>query len=187
MGGESTPAEQPGDATEQPRAIRPATDIQAILTVLGRRNKTMRKQDAASKRWLDLAETDLRGAVLPYAKLERAWLPGAHLEITVLVGAHLQGANLREVHLEDALLFGAHLEGADLEEAHLQGADLGEAHLEGAWLAGAHLEGADLRNALGLTQEQLAKAFGDATTKVADELRPAHWPAATPEEPDNSK
>jgi uncharacterized protein YjbI with pentapeptide repeats len=80
----------------------------------------------------------------------------------------------------------AHLEYANLWGAHLKGANLRGAHLKRAFLRAAQLEGADLRGVVGLTRAQLAKAYGDAWTKVADELRPAHWPpAATPEEPDN--
>jgi hypothetical protein len=72
MGGERVPAvEQPKDATEQTRArIRPATDIQAVLTVLGRRVEEARKRDEAAGRYLDLAGTDLRGASLAGARLK---------------------------------------------------------------------------------------------------------------------
>ena len=75
---ESTPVKEPKAATEQTTAqIRPATDIQAILTVLGRRDEQARKQDGAAGRRLDLAATDLRGANLWDAHLQGARLPGA--------------------------------------------------------------------------------------------------------------
>jgi Pentapeptide repeats (8 copies) len=86
--GESTPAEKPENEAEQAGIqVRPATDIQAILTVLGRRDKKARKQDEAAKRHLDLTAVDLRGAHLP--------------------GAHLRGANLQKAHLERATLWEA--------------------------------------------------------------------------------
>jgi hypothetical protein len=43
--GESTSIKEPTAAVE-PAQIRPATDVQAALTVLGRRTETARKQDA---------------------------------------------------------------------------------------------------------------------------------------------
>jgi hypothetical protein len=108
---------------------KPATDIQAVLTVLGRR---IRSSDRERGHQLDLAETDLRGASLG----------GAHLEGANLAGAHLEGAFLQETHLEGAMLFGAHLERANLQNAHLERADLSRANLEGAeYLTGAQLAG----------------------------------------------
>ena len=125
------------------------TDVQAVLTVLGRRDRS-RETDAR----LDLRHTDLRGADLNGAHLARADLYEAHLEGASLQGAQLAAADLRGAHLTSADLLEANLRGADLRqanlesaylvEAHLEGADLGGAHLGGAYLGGAHLEGADL-------------------------------------------
>jgi hypothetical protein len=105
-----------------------ATDIQAVLTVLGERD---RKYEMVEQR-LDLSGTDLRGAQLNKAHLERA----------ILAGAHLEGASLGQAHLERAQLNKAHLECAYLADAHLEGARLGLAHLERALLIGTYLEGA---------------------------------------------
>jgi hypothetical protein len=80
---------KPSEANEDPH---PEPDVQAVLTVLGRR---FRYYGEVGR--LDLAETDLRGSHLP--------------------GAHLEKAVLREAHLEKAYLPAAHLEGADLGEA----------------------------------------------------------------------
>jgi hypothetical protein len=74
-----------------------ATDIQAILTVLGRRTRTYGKGEVQP---LALGNTDLRGA----------WL----------LGAHLAGANLRAAYLEGADLAEAHMEGANLWQARLR-------------------------------------------------------------------
>ena len=176
--------------------LRPETDIQAVLTVLGRRDKTAPEQygeEWAAKRFLNLVATDLRGAHLSGAHLEGAILCDAHLEHAILFETHLKHADLWDAHLQGAQLWHAHLEHAQLMRAHLQGARFSGTHLqdasfyEGACFSGAHWEGADLREADGLTQKQLAVAFGDAKTKVAAHLRPAHWPAAAPEEPDNAE
>jgi len=73
-------------ATEDPsrRPTTPTTDVQAALTVIGRRELDHGKY---AYRHLDLALTDLRGAKLEGAKLEWADLGGANLG-----GANLEGA-----------------------------------------------------------------------------------------------
>ncbi|MFA4904300.1 MAG: pentapeptide repeat-containing protein [Desulfobaccales bacterium] len=165
--------------TPAPAAPKPATDIQAILTVLGRRKYRYRQKEEKGR--LDLRNTDLRGADLTVAHLEGANLVKAHLEDADLQEAHLEGADLTVAHLEGANLWKTHLEGANLWFAHLEGADLWEAHLEGAdlkvgFLEGTdlletHLEGADLRGAMGLTPEQLAQAIIDEKTILPDYLQ----------------
>ena len=154
--------EDPIAGEQQPVPLL-AADIQAILTVLGRRSRTY--QDGEHQR-LDLRATDLR----------RVNLSGAHLEGAILSEVHLEGANLKSVHLEQAILRRAELKKANLTEAHLnkaflgQGAMLKQAHLEEAYFIGAHLEGADLlgadfRDAFSLTWDQIKLALRDDTTR----------------------
>jgi Pentapeptide repeats (8 copies) len=85
----------------------PATDIDAVLTVIKRRVEQNRQnwEREGTKGWC----FDLRQAVLKKADLS---------------DIHLQGANLWDAHLQGAFLGGAHLEGARLGDAHLEGADL---------------------------------------------------------------
>jgi hypothetical protein len=128
---------------------KPRADIQAILTVLGRRNfkyETIRQQ-------LDLHGTDLRGVVLYGA---------------VLGGANLSGADLGSANLKSAELGGADLSLANLKSANLSSANffLVGADLEGADLRGADLSAADLSSVIGLTQDQINKARGDLDTKL---------------------
>jgi len=132
-----------GADDEEPR---PAGDVQAILTVLGRR-----RAEWDGER-LDLRQTDLRGANLRGAHLEGADLRAARLKAADLTDAHLEDALLMEAQLEDARLTGAHLVGANLnnaslEDAWLDGADLDRAILMGARLAGAQLSYATIRGA----------------------------------------
>jgi Pentapeptide repeats (8 copies) len=94
----------------------PTTDIQAILTVLGRNDPPGGFND---RHKLDLRNTDLRGAEFWDARLEWTDLWGAHLE-----GAKFWGADLRNAKLEHAHLVGANLRGANLEGASLEGADV---------------------------------------------------------------
>ncbi len=146
---------------------RPTTDVQAALTVIGRRS---RWHGHGEERRLDLDATDLR----------RADLSNAHLEGADLRGAHLKRAYLRGAHLERANLVAAHLEGADLRGAHLERANLVVAHLEEAHLDGAHLEGANLTAAEGLTHAQIDSAHTDDTTVLPAYLTS---PTPAPEEP----
>ena len=131
--------------------IKPRTDIQAILTVIGRRPEKARKEERKNDHRLDMSGTNLRGADLR--------------------DAHMEGANLRDAHLEGANLRGVHLERAFLWDAHLERADLRDADLEEATLRGAHLEGADLTDAIGLTHQQLASAITDEHTILPDYLK----------------
>jgi len=107
---------------------RLASDIQSVLTVLGRRPWSYQKEDKP---------LDLHGTILT-----KAYLPFAHLERAFLYQAHLEGAMLHQAHLQGAWLWGAHLTNANLDAAHLQGADLADAvGLTWEQLSTAHLDG----------------------------------------------
>jgi Pentapeptide repeats (8 copies) len=109
-----------------------APDVQAALTVLGRR-----KPPIGEIARLDLSDTDLRGAHLYQAALRR----------TDLDRARLQRANLIEVRVEEAFLSDAQLQEADLEGAKLPDALAWGAQLQRAKLLGADLRGAQLGDA----------------------------------------
>ncbi len=118
-------------------------DIQAILTVLGRRTRAFETK----AHLLRLSGTDIRGANLEGAHLERAVLGFAHLEGALLYRAHLDGAVLFNAYLNRAVLKEASLKGVSLRGANLERADLSKTNLEGADLYGANLKGASLRGA----------------------------------------
>jgi len=99
----------------------PATDVQAALTVIGRRKA------------IATGTPDLGNAHIPKANLHHADLSGADLR-----GADLHGANLRDADLSGADLRGADLRGF-LSCAHLRDTLLSGADLSGAFLAGAEL------------------------------------------------
>jgi len=88
------------------------------------------------------------------------------LGVKELLCANLQQANLRCTDLREASLYCANLWGANLQGADLYRADLRYAHLAKADLFGASLWGADLRNAIGLTPHQLARATISNSTKL---------------------
>jgi hypothetical protein len=158
-----------------------ATDIQAVLTVIGRRTRTHEKGEDQR---LDLSHTNLRGASLTDAQLQgailddaqlqgaglyRAQLQGASLYHAQLQGAgfyraQLQGASLYRAQLQEASFLGAQLQRANLRDVQLQEADLFDAQLQGANLWNAQLQGADLMfaqlaGARNLTIEQLSTVY----------------------------
>jgi uncharacterized protein YjbI with pentapeptide repeats len=176
-------------------SIKPDPDIQAVLTVIGRRSRINTQEESQR---LDLSETDLRGADLREAHLEWAWLFGAHLEGANLYKTHLEKGDLRWAHLKGSFLNRAHLEEADLEEAHIEGAILWEArleraslkgaYLERAWFGGAHFAWADLDKARLDEADFQNTDLGMALSLKAEQLRPArNWvlaylPGHLPEE-----
>jgi uncharacterized protein YjbI with pentapeptide repeats len=192
---ERAPWKDKPEALQEADYYRLPTDIAAVLTVIKRREaKNLRNfQCERFKNWkLNLRHTDLRGAELSeaclekadlwYAHLEEAYLEKVHLEEAYLAMAHLEGANLKEAHLEGSNLQYAHLEGANLRSAHLEGAyfwgtylegaNLEAAHLEGAVLVAAHLEGADL------TEAHLEGADLEAAYLEGADLTEAHLEGA---------
>ena len=171
---ERPPADALPAAEDYDALTRPATDIQAVLTVIGRRKTDY---DPPGQE-LDLRYTDLRGAKLARANLKGAILAGANLP-----RADLREADLQEAYLDGAVLQRARLNEAKLQEARLFGAKLQEARLigaklHGAYFSGAWLQGAILREATGLNYRRIETAWGDRDTKLpADVERPVHWPA----------
>ena len=105
---EPWPPSDPG-GQERARSIRP--DVQAAVTVVGRRD---------AKR--DIEQINLTGANLTRAYLTRA----------ILIRANLTGADLTHANLGGADFGGANLTHANLTYAYLDGADLTYAYLGGA-------------------------------------------------------
>lgn len=101
------PTGQPGAELPE-RTTRP--DIQAALTVIGRRDTTHDRQP------INLADTNLTRANLAGANLTGAVVARAHLAHAVLDRANLRGANLT-----GANLIGANLIWADLAKSNLTG------------------------------------------------------------------
>ena len=142
--------------------LEPSTEIQSVLTVLGRSGA-----DGLDLRRTALWGVDLEDAVLVDARFGQARLRGANLSGARMMRSRfraadltdanlggtdlshgvLQGACLRGADLTGAILRGADLKGADLTRARLRGANLREASLTGAVLSGAVLDDADLTGA----------------------------------------
>ena len=141
---------------------RPPTDIQAILTVIGRRETTGNDTPLNLTRTrlvgAILSRPNLSGAILSWAKLSRAILLNADLSDADLVRANLSGADLVRAYLSRATLSRANLKFADLSDADLVGANLNDATLSGATLVRANLNDADLVRA-NLSGAYLSKAY----------------------------
>jgi uncharacterized protein YjbI with pentapeptide repeats len=145
----STSDERPIPPTDFPGSelrLR-APDIQAALTVLGRR-QTAPTDPPLDLRALDLPGADLRGADLRHADLSGTNLSRGNLEEADLSDANLLDGSLRDAALDGAKLNGAFLLGANLSQAAFNGADLSDTHLDKADLRGAFLQGAKLGEAI---------------------------------------
>jgi len=106
------------DSTDINQPLRKiAEDVQAALTVIGRRPKYF---GHGEQRRLDLSSTDLRHADLRNAHLEGAHLEFAGLDDAILVGTFLSRATLWNIRARKAWLVNADLRFASLNYAHLE-------------------------------------------------------------------
>ena len=131
------------------RTTRP--DVQAAVTVIGRRNHrndcrpvNLNRADLTAA---DLTDAQLSDARLSDADLANAYLANADLGDAQLARANLTNAGLIRANLQDANLCAANLTNADLLEANLARANLTDAQLVRANLTSANLAGADLTDA----------------------------------------
>jgi uncharacterized protein YjbI with pentapeptide repeats len=85
--------------------------------------------------------------------LHNAHLSNIDLRDTYLVGANMSGADLHNTNLSDATLIYTNLNNANLAGTNLQATDL-----HNVSLAGANLAGANLKDAVGLTADQISQA-----------------------------
>lgn len=159
----SKPIAAPPSAQEE--ELRVAPDIQAILTVLGRRELKFLQAP------IDLRNTDLRGANLAAGLFSGANFSGADLTGANLGGSQLAGANFNYANLTGADFLIANLSGALLYQANCR-----EANFTGTILTGANLNDADLSSAEDLGQERINSAHGNAGTKLPPDFKkPDGW------------
>jgi hypothetical protein len=157
-----------------PDEPRMSADIQAILTVLGRR----RYHDEWEN--IDLSNTDLHnanfsqlnfsGAIFDNSDLSGALTFQTDFHRAYLTHAKVAQANLNFLNITDADcsgtdFTGSSFTGADATGAEFQGANFKEANLEGFIMANA-----DLRAALGLTDQQIVRTYGSKETRLPKNL-----------------
>ncbi len=141
------------------RLDRVGADIQAILTVIGRRDESY---GTGERYQIDLSGTNLALADLHYATLENAILKRADLTCVDAYNGNfarsdLTSANLRAAWLSESYLRGLILEHADLtgelncrgskRTANFDRVDLNDAKMMYATLSGASFSGSALENA----------------------------------------
>jgi uncharacterized protein YjbI with pentapeptide repeats len=186
---EPWPPAQPGGAKSKP-VTRP--DIQAAVTVLGRRDRTrdIRPIDltAANLSGVNLGGVYSRavfyveavvGADLRAAILYKANLTGANLAQADLVGANLTGAVLAEADLTGAILdrsilSSARFTGATLKSVRFARAILSDADFSGADLSHVNLSGRDLSD-VNLSNANLDSAQLDGARWRRDSPVPPGW------------
>jgi pentapeptide repeat protein len=173
--GEQTPRVRPW-LDQEPWHERDRTparaEVQAILTVLGRRSDKRRRWERENQRALNLRFADLAGVHVREGHFEDALFTGARLDGAHLGGAHLERAYLAGACLRKAYLRGAHLQGAYLRDAHLEHADLRDARLAGADIAQARLQGTTFTGAT-IAREQIQHAEVDGSTVLPSDLQVA--------------
>ena len=192
---------QKGNQHQPSNLQHPSVDVQAILTVLGRREiklpPTFFDLSSTNLAGVNLSQTNgliganlsgsnlsggnLEGADLGSSNLSNSNLSGAHLRRARLMGANISGANLRAADFKGADCYAADFRSAtvgdaDFTSTNLTGASFGEwTDLTGAKLTGANLGQADLRGAM-ITQTQINSARGDRWTQLPKGLtKPDTW------------
>jgi Pentapeptide repeats (8 copies) len=133
------PAEAGPDGKWSRGRTRP--DVQAAVTVIGRRNPRHDSQP------VDLNVVDLTEANLIGANLSHASIGGANLADADLSGANLTGAVIFFTNCDGADFTGADLTGANLTSSNFTEAEFIGANLTGAILYSVNLTDADLTNA----------------------------------------
>ncbi|SRR5579875_2504528 len=125
-----------------------AADVQAALTVIGRRPPGREER----------GRLNLSGANLSNADLSDANLARAALEGTRLCGAKLTGSDLTGVSARNTNFTGAKLTSANLSDSNINEASLTRAILNRAILVNANLRNADLSRAI-LKEANLTKTI----------------------------
>ena len=146
-------AKSPESGINNRKTAKMATDIQAALTVIGRRDF---QKDCKNQK-LDLRNTDIRWADLQGANLQKLDLRGANLCGANLKDADLSASDLESVQLSGAVLYNVKFQSCNLLEANLSGANLNRALFFKANLRSANLSGASLL-AANFTDANLYKA-----------------------------
>lgn len=119
-------------------AIHAQADIQAALSVLGRR------PERPERGMIDLQMTNLKGANLVRGRFNDAVFLGADLRYSDLSGAQLNRADLSYCHLQGARLYKVSGNRASFHCANMRDSNIARANLDRADLSEADLAGADI-------------------------------------------
>jgi uncharacterized protein YjbI with pentapeptide repeats len=114
----------------------------------------------------NLFQADLANLELQHKNYAGARLRQADLSVAEMNGDNFSRADLRDVNAYAARFTSANFSGANLTNASFVGTYLNGARFGGADLTGTNFGGAEMARAVGLTQAQLSKACGDASTQL---------------------
>ncbi len=142
---------------------KPTEDIQAALTIIGRREEwpesTARIKKERNRGYrIILHGCNLRESLLYDANLANAGLIGANMKQMVLINANMRGTWISEADMTGTLLGGADMEGTETRMTFAYRGDFSECK--------------------NLTQEQLEDMYCGMDVTIDEEKfnRPDHWP-----------
>ena len=118
----------------------------------------------------NLFQGDFSGLEKGGLNLAGARLRQADLSLSVMNRTRFTRADLRDVEAYGGVFSSSSFSGANLTNASFVGAYLEGSNFSGATLAGTNFSGAQLARATGLTQAQLNRACGDASTTLPGRL-----------------
>ncbi len=121
-------------------------DIQAALTVIGRRTKKQRVFESTGRYVIDFLSANLSGADLRNGNFDGAYFEFANMRQVTLARASLRKATLNNADLTDALLMETDLRGARIWEANFTDAVFANAKVGGADFSGSDLSTARRKN-----------------------------------------
>ena len=140
-------------------------DIQAALTVIGRRAPDKIALERHKGFRLDLRDADLRLTDLRDGDFAQAWFWSSNFQLAVLIGTNLKDADLQDADLSGAVLdqtrFNAktNLKDTTFDKAIVFNTDFSKTRV---------------------TQEQLSQMYAGGDTSLPPGLsRPDHWPDKT--------
>ncbi len=113
----------------------------------------------------------LRGMNLSNMQLPNVRLRDAHLDAALIERSNLKRGDFRRASLAGARMAHSDLSGACLRDADLREADLGQANMRAADLRGADMRrtnlcGADLRQAIGMSEDQVQECILNQQTRL---------------------
>jgi hypothetical protein len=128
----------------------------------------------------DLFQQDFSYKDLPGRDLSESRLRQANLSLSTFDKSKFAGANMSVLNGFGARFDDSDFTGVDFQDSTLVGAWFGGANLTGVEFTNANLSGAYFVTAKGLTQAQLDKACGDASTELPKGLKISMCAPASP-------
>jgi uncharacterized protein YjbI with pentapeptide repeats len=184
----SKEAKNPAEWRQSIRA--PRIDVQAALTVIGRRSPERIQYEIVNGLRLNLEEANLQDAILSHGNFSRAQFKGANLDLaridfaelvnTNFWGASMESATIQHCRLWDACFASSQLNYASIINSSAKNCLFHRARLYKATFVQSKLDGARLFNTdlswAHIHPDQLIGTSGDSETQLPDGMqRPDTW------------